>query len=86
MTITQPYALVQDDGDSVIRELRLSDLAAGNPFMYHSDLLPQGQVFFEYPDGSLRVETRTSAGTFHVLRLATTEEIAALKLEYAHLF
>ncbi|OLY95649.1 hypothetical protein SAMN05444008_12028 [Cnuella takakiae] len=86
MSIIQPYTLVKDDGNSVIRALRLTDLAAGHPFMYHSDLLPEGQVFFEYPDGSFRVEIRTSAGTFQILRLATPKEIAALKQEYVHLF
>jgi hypothetical protein len=86
MTTIQPYILAHKDDDSVLRELRLSDLAANLPFMYHSTLLPANQVFFEYPDGTFRVETRTGTGNFQVLRSATPEEVIALKQEYAHLF
>ncbi|OLY94563.1 hypothetical protein [Cnuella takakiae] len=81
MTAIQPYDLSSKLDDEIIKQLRLADLAAGHPFLYHSNLLPDGQVFFEYPNGSFQVETRTGTGTFQVIRPATIQEITALKQE-----
>lgn len=86
MTSIQSYILNHDPEDPLIRQLRHTNIAAGHPFMYHSDQLPEGQVIFEYPNGSFQVETRTGTGTFQVVRPATPAEITALKQEYAHLF
>lgn len=73
--------------DETIRRLRKSDLVAGRSFMYFSDLLPEDQAFFEYPDGSFRIEKFISVSEgFSFVRNATIEEIAQLKEKYADLF
>ena len=77
----------QATDETIIQRLRESDLAAGRSFMYFSDLLPEGQAFFEYPDGSFRVEKLKSVSEgFSFVRNATIEEIAKLKEKYADLF
>jgi hypothetical protein len=40
----------------VIRKLRHDDLNEGHCFMIFDDELPEGQAYYEYPDGSIRVE------------------------------
>jgi hypothetical protein len=40
----------------VIKKLRDDDLNDGHCFMIFDDGLPEGQAYYEYPDGSVRVE------------------------------
>lgn len=40
----------------VIKILRSEDLKQGHCFMIFDDELPENQAYYEYPDGSIRIE------------------------------
>ena len=40
----------------VIKKLRLEKLSAGRCFMILDKTLPDGQAYYEYPDGSIMIE------------------------------
>lgn len=42
--------------ETVIRQLRANDLNQGHCFMYFDERLPEGQAYYEYPDGCIRIE------------------------------
>ena len=70
---------------ATILRLRTDTLAAGDKFMYYSDLLPPSQVFYEHPNGRFTIEglAFNAAGDYDTvyIREATAEEIALLKAE-----
>ncbi|HEY9197277.1 MAG TPA: hypothetical protein VIM77_13465 [Mucilaginibacter sp.] len=41
---------------SVIAKLREEDLNQGHCFLIFDDSLPEDQAYYEYPDGSIRIE------------------------------
>lgn len=47
---------LQKRANAAVRKLREESLAAGHSFMIRDSRLPQGQHYFEYPDGSIRIE------------------------------
>jgi hypothetical protein len=40
----------------IIRKLRHDDLSEGHCFMIFDDELPEGQAYYEYPDGGIQIE------------------------------
>ncbi|MDB5152681.1 MAG: hypothetical protein JWR54_1432 [Mucilaginibacter sp.] len=42
--------------ESVITKLRKDDLGSGHCFLIFDDNLPEDQAYYEYPDGSIRIE------------------------------
>jgi len=66
----------------VIRKLRHDDLNDGHCFMIFDDGLPEGQAYYEYPDGSIRVE-QLDRFNLDIPRIVIDEldkdEIASLK-------
>lgn len=66
----------------VIRKLRHDDLNDGHCFMIFDDGLPEGQAYYEYPDGSIRVE-QMDKFNLDIPRIVISEldedEIASLK-------
>ncbi len=47
---------LQKKANAAVRELRDESLAAGHSFMIRDPRLPKGQHYFEYPDGSIKIE------------------------------
>jgi len=43
-------------GQEIIKQLRHDDLAEGHCFMVFDDDLPDGQAYYEYPDGQISIE------------------------------
>jgi hypothetical protein len=66
----------------VIRKLRYNDLNEGHCFMIFDDGLPEGQAYYEYPDGRIQVEQLDKDNLDIprvVISVLNKKEIAALK-------
>lgn len=70
-------------GTNAVRILRKSKLNRGQPFMINSRALPSTQCYLEYPDGSIKLVTLTSAQTdLKVIRDLSPEETASLRKRF----
>ena len=71
---------------ATIKEIRANDFKNGMPFMMLSENLPEGQAYFEFPDGHFEVREVLTVGIeydFEILRVINSEEINLLRIEYA---
>ena len=74
---------------ATIKEIRANDFKNGMPFMMLSGNLPEGQAYFEFPDGHFEVQEVLTIGVnyeFKGLRVLTNEEVSRLRIEYADIF
>jgi len=74
---------------ATIKEIRTTDFENGRPFMMLSGNLPEGQAYFEFPDGHFEVQEVLTIGVnyeFKGLRVLTNEEVSRLRIEYADIF
>ena len=74
---------------ATIKEIRANDFKNGMPFMMLSKNLPEGQAYFEFPDGHFEVQEVLTIGVnyeFKGLRVLTNEEVSRLRIEYADIF
>jgi len=66
----------------VIKKLRNDDLNQGYCFMIFDDGLPEGQAYYEYPDGDIHIEEVDKDNLDIpriVVKVLTKKEIASLK-------
>jgi len=54
LNIKSDYRLVA--AQEIIKKLRYDDLNGGHCFMIFDDELPDGQAYYEYPDGKITIE------------------------------
>jgi hypothetical protein len=66
----------------VIKKLRNDNLNQGHCFMIFDDGLPEGQAYYEYPGGDIRIEQLNENNLDIpriVIKVLTKKEVAALK-------
>jgi len=66
----------------VIKKLRSDNLSEGHCFMIFDDEPPEDQAYYEYPDGSIRIEQLNNGSVDLpriVIRHLREDEIAAVK-------
>ena len=69
---------LEKDAQKAIMLLRKKRLRQGLPFMINSDLLPSGQCYLEFPDGSIKLVEANANGTdFDVI-----EELDEFTIEF----
>ena len=74
---------------ATIKEIRTTDFENGRPFMMLSGNLPEGQAYFEFPDGHFEVQEVLTIGVnydFKSLGVLGDEAINALRKKYAEIF
>jgi hypothetical protein len=70
-------------GHSVVRKLRGKKLSEGKTFMIHSELLPVGQSYLEYPDSSMKVvEVGSDLRSFKIIKELSAEQAKSIRLKY----
>lgn len=70
----------------VIRKLRENDLGSGHCFMVFDERLEEDEAFYEYPDGSIRIERIDKSNIEvprQIVRILTKQEIKALRSKHA---
>ena len=71
---------------SVIQKLRNDDLNQGYCFMMFDENLPEGEAYYEYPDGCIRVEKLDKHNIKiprKVIKLLNKNETAAVREKHA---
>jgi hypothetical protein len=66
----------------VIKKLRSDDLNQGHCFMIFDDGLPEGQAYYEYPDGDIRIEQLDKNNLDIpriIVKVLSKKEVSALK-------
>ena len=83
MNITDNETTVRIEAiNQVIRKLRSDSLSEGYCFMIFDDELTEDQAYYEYPDGSIRIEQLDNGSVDLpriVIRHLCEDEIAAVK-------
>jgi hypothetical protein len=70
-------------GTSAVRQLRISRLKRGFPFMISSRSLPADQSYLEYPEGKITIVTYTrNAKEFTELRELSREETSKVRDQF----
>lgn len=70
-------------GTNAVRELRVSKLRHGYPFMINSKDLPVGQCYLEYPSGSIVLATLSKTNQdFDIVRELGAIEIVGLRKKF----
>ena len=69
----------------VIKRLRLEKLRSGHCFMFFDNTLPDGQAYFEYPNGAIAIE-QLDRDNLDLPRIVVKQldqaEIAAVKTKH----
>ncbi len=74
---------LETNGLRAVQLLRKSKLSNGQPFMINSGLLPSGQCFLEFPEGSIKVVTiDKKEQEFVVIKELSGSEILMLRKKY----
>ncbi len=72
--------ILEMSGLIAIQIIRKEKLMSGHPFMINSPLLPAGQCYLEYPDGSIQIVTLSrSRKDFDLVRILSEQETTSLK-------
>jgi hypothetical protein len=70
-------------GTAAVKRLREQKLAAGQPFLIHSQDLPEMQSYLEYPDRSIRIVAVSSdTRSFTVLKDLPEEKARQIRQEH----
>lgn len=70
-------------GTTAVKELRQKKLKRGLPFMVNSADLPVGQCYLEFPDGSIKIATKSiSLRDFTIVRVLTPTEKERVRSKY----
>jgi hypothetical protein len=70
-------------GTDAVRQLRISRLRRGFPFMISSRSLPSDQSYLEYPEGRIILVTYTrNAKDFTELRELSNEEVSRIREQF----
>jgi hypothetical protein len=66
-----------------MRAHRQEKLASGQPFMLGADGLPDGQAYYEYPDGEIALVARASLlAHYEVIRFLSDDEAALVRAHF----
>lgn len=74
---------LQKKANAAILELREESLAAGHSFMIRDARLPKGQHYFEYPDGSIRIE-KLSDNKFVLVKQLTSIQAETVRNNFLY--
>lgn len=70
-------------GTAAVKQLRISRLKKGFPFMISSRTLPSDQSYLEFPEGRIIIVTYTrNAKDFTELRELSSHEISSVREKY----
>ncbi|HEY8931514.1 MAG TPA: hypothetical protein VIM55_20090 [Mucilaginibacter sp.] len=89
MSTSQTYISKIKALDSVIRKLRVDDLAQGHCFMIFDENLPEDEAYYEYPDGTIKIERldkRNIEIPRVVVKVLNKNEASAVKRRHAVIF
>lgn len=74
---------IEKTGIQAVRMLRQEKLNKGLPFMINSHVLPSGQCYLEYPDGTIHlVSLCRTKNDFEVIKELNAEEENTLRRTY----